>query len=111
VQVEQPDILMEKLGPFVDLQERKTVSVPLEILHTYTGQYNAGHEVVSIDFESGHLTMQVPGQAVFPLFAESQTKFFLKVAEIEIEFVKDAAGKISRATLYQDGETIKSPRM
>jgi len=111
VQVEQPDTLMEKLGPFVDLQERKTVSVPLEILHTYTGVYNAGHEIVTIDFEAGHLTMQVPGQAVFPLFAESQKRFFLKVAEIEIEFVMDSAGKVSRAFLYQDGETIKAPRM
>jgi 3-oxoadipate enol-lactonase len=111
VQVEEPDVLMEKLEPFIDLQERKSVSVPLEVLQTYTGLYNAGRGIVTIGLEGGHLTMQVPGQAVFPLFAESQSKFFLKVAEVEIEFTKSSAGKITQAIISQDGETIKAPRM
>lgn len=111
VQVEEPDVLMEKLTPFIDLQERKSVSVPLELLQTYTGLYNAGHWIVTIGLEGGHLTMQVPGQAVFPLFADSRAKFFLKVAEVEIEFTKSSAGKITQAIIYQDGETIKAPRM
>jgi pimeloyl-ACP methyl ester carboxylesterase len=111
VQLEQPDVLLEKLLPFIDLQERKTVSVPLDLLHAYAGLYNAGRWVVTIGLEGSHLTMQIPGQAVFPLFAESQAKFFLKVADVEIEFGKDAKGKISRAVIYQDGETIKAPRL
>jgi 3-oxoadipate enol-lactonase len=111
VQVEEPDVLMQKLAPFVDLQERKSVSVPLDVLQTYTGLYNAGHWVVTIGLEGGHLTMQVPGQAVFPLFAESRSKFFLKVAEVDIEFTKSAAGRITQAIIYQDGETVKAPRM
>jgi hypothetical protein len=111
VQIEQPDILMEKLEPFIELQERKTVSVPADVLQTYTGLYNAGHGVVTIGLEGGHLTMQVPGQAVFPLFAESRSKFFLRVAEVEIEFTKSAAGKITQAIIHQEGETLKAPRM
>ena len=111
VQVEQPDILMEKLETFIDLQERKTVNVPAEVLQTYTGLYNAGQGVVTIGLEGGHLTMQVPGQAVFPLFAKSPSKFFLRVADVEIEFHKNAAGKIANAIIYQDGETLKAPRM
>ena len=111
VQLEQPEVLMEKLAPFVDLQERQAVNVPLDVLHAYTGLYKAGQAIVTIEQEGGHLTMQLPGQAVFPLFAESQTKFFLKVADIQIEFAKDSAGKINRAVIYQDGEAIKAPRM
>ncbi len=111
VQLEQPDVLMEKMIPFIDLQERKTVKVSPEVLQAYPGLYNAGRWIVTIGLEGGHLTMQVPGQAVFPLFAESQSKFFLKVAEVEIEFTKDSAGKVSRVVIYQDGETIKAPRM
>jgi hypothetical protein len=111
VQLEQPDVLVEKLEPFIDLQERKTVSVPIDTLHVYTGLYNAGRGVVTIGLEGGRLTMQIPGQSVFPLYAESQTKFFLKVAEVEIEFAKDSSGKVNRAVIYQDGETIKAPRM
>jgi hypothetical protein len=33
------------------------------------------------------------------------------VAEVEIEFHKNAAGKIANAIIYQDGETLKAPRM
>jgi len=111
VQLEQPDVLMEKLGPFIELQERKTANVPLDVLQAYTGLYNAGQSVVTIGLEGGRLTMQVPGQAVFPLFAESPSKFFLKVTDVEIEFVKDRTGKTTQAIIHQDGETIKAPRM
>jgi 3-oxoadipate enol-lactonase len=111
VQLEQPEVLMDKLVPFIDLQERKTVAVPLDVLQACTGLYNTGHEVVTIGFEGGHLTMQVPGQAVFPLFAESPSKFFLKISEVEIEFIRGAAGKVTQAVIHQDGATIQAPRM
>jgi 3-oxoadipate enol-lactonase len=111
VQVEQPDVLMEKLGPFIDLQQRNTVSVPLEILQTYTGSYNSAHGVVTIGLDGSHLTMQIAGQSVFPLFAESPSKFFLKMADVEIEFKKNPAGRVNRADIYLDGETLKAPRM
>jgi|ERR1035438_2925860 3-oxoadipate enol-lactonase len=111
VQLEQPEVLLEKLGPFIDLQERKTVSVPLDILQTYTGLYSAGSWILTIGLEGGHLTAQVPGQSVSPLFAESRSKFFLKTADFEIEFAKDSTGKVTRAVIHQDGETTKAPRM
>ena len=111
VQVEQPDVLIEKLGPFIDLQQRNTVSIPVDILQTYTGSYNSAHGVVTIGLEGSHLTMQIAGQPVFPLFAESLSKFFLKTADVEIEFKKNPAGKVNRVDIYQDGETLKSPRM
>jgi 3-oxoadipate enol-lactonase len=111
VQVEQPNVLMEKLEPFIDLQQRKSVSVPLDILQTYAGSYNSAHGLVTIGLEGSHLTMQIAGQPVFPLFAESPSKFFLKTADVEIEFKKNPAGKVHRADIYQDGETLKAPRM
>jgi pimeloyl-ACP methyl ester carboxylesterase len=110
VQLEQPDILIEKLSRFVDWQERKTVSVPGETLRAYTGQYNSDDGVVTVRAEGGQLTMQMPGQAAFPLYAESQSKFFLKVSEIEIEFTKNNAGKVTQAVIYQDGAASKAPR-
>ena len=111
VQVEQPDVLMEKLGPFIDLQQRNTVSVPLDVLQTYTGSYNSAHGVVTIGLEGSHLTMQITGQPVFPLFAASPSKFFLKAADVEIEFKKNPAGRVNRVEISQDGETLKAPRM
>jgi hypothetical protein len=35
----------------------------------------------------------------------------LKAADVEIEFKKNPAGKVNRVDIYQDGETLKAPRM
>jgi 3-oxoadipate enol-lactonase len=110
VQLEQPDIVLEKLTRFVDWQERKTVTVPPETLRAYAGQYNSTDGLVTIALDGGHLTMQMPGQSAFPLYAESASKFFLKVSEVEIEFTKNAAGKVTQAVVYQDGAATKAPR-
>ncbi len=111
IQLEMPDVLIERLSRFVDLQERQSVSVPAEVLHSYVGLYNGGEAPVTIGMEGGHLTIQLPGQSAFPLFAESQSKFFLKVSELEIEFNKNSAGKVTQAVIYQDGAAVKAPRM
>ena len=111
VQLEQPEILVERLSRFVDWQERSSINLPAETLLLYTGQYSSSDGVLTIGIDGGHLTAQFPGQAVFPLFAESRSKFFLKVSETEIEFTKNAAGKITQAIIHQDSEATKAPRM
>ena len=110
VQLEQPDIVVEKLSHFTDLQERKSVNVPVDVLRTYVGQYDSRDGAVVVGFANGHLTLQMPGQAAFPLFAETPTRFFLKVSDVEIGFTKTASGKVTQAILYQDGGELKAPR-
>jgi hypothetical protein len=39
------------------------------------------------------------------------SKFFLKVSEVEIEFSKNSAGKVTQAVIYQDGAAVKAPRL
>jgi 3-oxoadipate enol-lactonase len=110
VQLEQSEIVVEKLSHFTDLQERKSVDVPADALRRYVGQYNSRDGAVIVGFANGHLTLQMPGQAAFPLFAETPTRFFLKVSEVEIGFTKTASGKVTQAILYQDGGERKVPR-
>jgi 3-oxoadipate enol-lactonase len=110
VQLEQPEILLDKLNVFVELQERKSVDVPLPTLQTYAGTYDSSDGQLNIAVEANHLTLKLPGQRAFPLYAESASKFFLRVAEIEVEFPKDASGKVKQALLYQDGGVTKASR-
>ena len=35
------------------------------------------------------------------MFAESETKFFLKLMDAQITFVKDASGKVTHLVLHQ----------
>jgi hypothetical protein len=45
--------------------------------------------------ENGKLMIEGPGVQLpkVPLISESETRFFIKVAGVEIDFIKDAKGK------------------
>jgi 3-oxoadipate enol-lactonase len=111
VQLEQPEILLEKLTNFVDRQQRVAVDVPVDVLQSYVGTYAWRDRGLTVRFDNGHLVAQAPGQANAPLFAESETKFFFRTSDVEVEFTKDPKGKVTRAVIYQDGEVIKATRM
>jgi 3-oxoadipate enol-lactonase len=111
VQLEQPEILLEKLTNFVDRQQRVAIDVPADVLQSYVGTYTSRNRGLTVTFDNGHLIAQAPGQANAPLYAESQTKFFFRTSDVEVEFTKDPKGKVTRAVIYQDGEVIKASRM
>jgi hypothetical protein len=89
----------------------KEISVPDKILSQYVGTYEMRPGInFMITLEGGYLISQLSGQGKVPLFAESETKFFTKIVEAEIEFVKDESGKVSHLVLHQDPEEIKAQR-
>lgn len=47
---------------------------------------------------------QATGQPQFELFPESETKFFLKVIDAKVTFVKDDTGKVTHLILHQGGD-------
>ena len=111
VQLEQPEILLDKLDAFVELQERKSVEVPLNTLQACVGSYDSPDGIVKIAVDGDHLTLKLPGQSIFPLYAESQSKFFLRTTDIEIEFTRDASGKVKQAEIHQEGSTTKATKL
>lgn len=44
----------------------------------------------------------------FEMFAEAENKFFLKVVEASIEFLKDYNGNVSKLVLKQNGQVIEA---
>ena len=91
--------------------ERKEIAVSPEILAKYTGTYELrpGFDLV-VTLEGGQLISQATGQGKVPLFAESETKFFPKVIDAEIEFLKDDKGVVTALMLHQGAAEIKAPR-
>ena len=88
--------------------ERKEISVPKEVLAQYAGTYEMSPTFnIVITLEGDHLMAQPTDQPKIPLFAESQTKFFHKAVDAQIEFFKDETGKVVSLTLYQSGREIK----
>lgn len=93
-------------------QERKTVAVDAKLLDSYAGQYQvAPGLILSIARTASGLTFQPTGQPnAAEMFAESDSKFFLKVVDAQITFVKDADGKVTGLEFQQAGRTTKAAR-
>ncbi len=53
---------------------------------------------------------QATGQPKIPLFAESETKFFLKVVDAQVEFFKNEKGEVTHLILHQGGRDTKSEK-
>lgn len=91
--------------------ERKEVSVTPAILSKYTGVYEVspGFDLV-MTLEDGKLMTQATGQPKFQLFAESETKFFLKVVDAEVEFFKNDKDEVTYLVLRQGGRDMKGTK-
>ena len=70
----------------------------------YVGRYElAPGFIITMTREGGSLMSQATGQGKFELFPESETKFFAKVTELTVDFVKGADGKVTHFILTQGG--------
>lgn len=87
--------------------EKKEISVSVDTLKTYTGDYEltpAFHIFIILDGNT--LSAQATGQGINPIFAEKNNLFFLKVVDAQIEFFKGSDGKTDHLILYQNGQKM-----
>src|SRR5262249_10983488 len=88
--------------------ERKEVPVSPSILAKYVGTYEFTPAFsIATTLEDGHLMTQATNQPKFPIFPESETKFFLKTVDAEVEFIKNEKGEVTQMVLHQGGRDMK----
>ncbi len=91
---------------------RKEVPVSPAILERYVGVYELAPTFkLAVTLEEGRLMTQATGQPKVQVFPESETKFFLKATDAQIEFISDDAGNIGSLKLYQNGRTMPARRV
>ena len=84
--------------------ERVAVTLDPAILAQYRGKYDLGGGfVLTVTTEANRIFTQAAGQEVVEIFPESETKFFMKVADASIEFLKDSHCKVTGLVLFQAG--------
>ena len=89
--------------PQTPAQERKEIKVFEKVLKTYVGEYQMDAErILTVTLENGYLWGQPTGQAKRQLFAESQTKFFLKDLDAQVTFQAEK-GKVVGMVMDQAG--------
>ena len=90
---------------------RTAIHVDPKILDSYVGTYELDKGVdLTITVENGQLMGQATGQGKTPIYAETETKFFLLAAPTSVEFVKDDQGKVTSIVLHLYGHDRKAQK-
>jgi hypothetical protein len=87
------------------------VVLPAETMAEYPGVYRAAPTATfTVSAREGGLAVQLTGQGAAPVFSTAKDKFFYKVVAARIRFDRDAAGKVSGLTLFQNGREVPAVR-
>src|SRR5947209_6522551 len=91
--------------------ERKEITVSTDVLRQYVGTYQLTPTFsIVITLEGNRLMSQATNQSALPLFPESETSFFLKAVDAQIEFAKNDKGEVTSLTLRQGGNEMKASK-
>ena len=94
------------------LPKNMEIDVDTRILDTYVGEYELGPNfILTITRDKNQLITQATGQGKIEIFAESETKFFVKVMDAQLEFVKNAVGKVEKLILTQSGRKMDAKKI
>jgi len=97
--------------PVQPKKPRRTIDVDRAVLDSYVGYYAIVPQFgLQVTAEDGKLMVQATGQEKFQVFAESKTKFFLKVVDAQLTFVPDKDGRVNKVILHQGGRDLEGVR-
>ena len=104
-------IAVEYAWPDLRPTERTLAKVDRTTLARYAGTYIATPTFsVVYTLEGDQMFAQATGQQKFPIFPESESKFFMKVVDAEVEFHVDNKGAVDYLVLHQGGHDYKEMR-
>jgi serine-type D-Ala-D-Ala carboxypeptidase/endopeptidase len=84
-------------------KKRLEVTLDANLLETYVGEYQLARTFfITVTREGNALFLQAIGQTKLPLYAESETEFFLKAVDAQITLVRGDHG-VSGLILHQSG--------
>lgn len=89
----------------------QSISLDPALLHDYVGRYALGNGAqFDVTTEHGQLFAQLTGQAAYPVYARAKDRFFYTVVDAQLDFERDAAGKVVALVLHQNAKDLRAPR-
>jgi CubicO group peptidase (beta-lactamase class C family) len=93
-------------------KERTVIDVRPEILARYVGRYQlAPGFILEVTFKDNALYAQATGQPMVRLWPESESSFFFKEVDAQVDFTRDAQGNATALVLHQNGQTIPAQKL
>ncbi|MBW3671467.1 MAG: DUF3471 domain-containing protein, partial [Acidobacteria bacterium] len=88
------------------------VDVDDRILARYVGRYELAPGLeFEVTLAAGRLGVKLGDQPRFPVYPESESKFFFEVVDAQITFVQNAAGETVSLVLHQAGRDQEAKRI
>ena len=98
--------------PLATKEKRKEITLPADQLKKFPGTYELREGLeMKISLDGNQLLAQLTNQNAFPIFAETETNFFFKIVDAQLQFHKNENGEIGSVTLLQNGNKIDAKRI
>ena len=91
-------------------RNRTAITVDPKIYDSYVGEYQLPNMTLVVTRNGDRLMAGPQGQPPAELFPETETQFFLKIADVQLTFVKDDTGKVTRLILNQ-GASVEGKKI
>lgn len=102
--------MLKQLGEPVEAPADAVVD--MTTLQSYVGTYQLAPAFsIAITRQDTKLFGQATGQPPFELFPASNTKFYLKVVDAQVTFVKNDKGNVDQLILHQNGQDMPGKRV
>ena len=93
-------------------QKYTEISLPVTTLQKYVGKYAlSAKTMLDVTLEGNQLYAQASHQPKLPIFPVTAQKFFFKVADIQITFMKDAQGKVDQLLVHRQGRDFPAKKV
>lgn len=93
-------------------QERQAVKIEAALFDRLAGEYElAPNFTITILRRGDKLISHATGQPEVELFPESETRFFLKVVDAQVDFTLDASGRATGLVLHQGGQDLPARKI
>jgi hypothetical protein len=95
------------------LEDLKEAKVDPATYDAFVGKYDYGEgkAIMTVSREGDRLFAQLTGQPKIQIYPKSPTEFFWKVVDAQVQFVKNDAGKVTKAIHHQGGQTLEAPKL
>jgi serine-type D-Ala-D-Ala carboxypeptidase/endopeptidase len=91
--------------------EPKEITLDAAVLGDYVGRYHFDFGMFDVMLKREALEVHLTGQPPLPVFASAKDKFFYKAVDAQLDFQRDAGGKIVAVVLHQNGRDMRAQRM
>jgi Domain of unknown function (DUF3471)/Copper type II ascorbate-dependent monooxygenase, C-terminal domain len=90
---------------------RNPIKLDPKLYDAYAGEYAVGPATFTVSHDGDKLMFTAPGQPKIEAFPESDTRFFFKIFDAQVTFIKNEKGEVTELTLEVNGRTIRARRV